>query len=473
MSFFFLSRGLGPVAGGVRRIFIAAAGVATLGVALYKIPSWWETWNAVAVVAVGTVAATAFVLAIGLALRGSALAVERATIELSLIACTLLAAEAILLLHAPEEWPDDPLVRRMIVHERAATSQGNVYDARLPSEVVADLRLQGLDAVPGFAESMVTNPAVASALVERDILPLSNAAKALVVECNEGPGYLQFRSDRFGFNNPPGLSAGPIDVAVVGESLALGHCVAPSTSAVDRLRARFPRTANFGVAGARVLSQLGVFREYVEPLEPPVVVWFLNLNFVEPRYESSQPVLLRYLDDASFSQGLRLRQHDVDAFAREVAAPLVLRRDRTLRAQLENPAEFPLARVGKFYELRRLVGFGSATQPTPAAPNLDYFARALEHMSEATAGWDGRLIVLMLPSYALSVRNQRAMARYDAVTKHLRAAEIEVVDGVALFAAEPDFLRLYTLRIDNHPNERGHAVLAEAVIAAIDSKEKP
>jgi hypothetical protein len=473
MSFFFLSRGLGPAAGGVRRIFIAAAGVAILGVALYEIPSWWETWNAVAVVAVGTVAATALVLAIGLALRGSALAVERATIELSLIACALLAAEAILLLHAPEEWPDDPLVRRMITHERAATSQGVVYDARLPSEVVADLRLQGLDAVPGFAESMITNPAVASAIVERGILPLSNAAKALIVECNEGPGYLQFRSDRFGFNNPPGLNSGPVDVAVIGESLALGHCVAPSSSAVEQVRARFPRTANFGVAGARVLSQLGVFREYVEPLEPPVVVWFLNLNFAEPRYESSQPVLLRYVDDASFSQGLRLRQHEVDAFAREVAAPLMLRRDRALRAQLEQPAEFPLVRVSKFYELRRLVGFGSATQRTPAPPDLDYFARTLEHMTEATARWDGRLVVLMLPSYALSTGNQRAMARYNAVTKHLRAAEIEVVDGVALFAAEPDFLRLYTLRIDNHPNERGHAVLAQAVIAAIDSKEMP
>jgi hypothetical protein len=413
------------------------------------------------------------VLAIGLALRGSALVVERVTIELALLMFALLAAEAILLLRAPEEWPADPLVRRLIVHERAATSQGLAYDARLPSEVVADLRLQGIDAVPGFAESAIGNPAVASAIAERGILPLSNAAKALVVECNEGPGYLQFRSDRFGFNNPPGLATGPVDVAVIGESLALGHCVPPAASAVERLRARFPRTANFGVAGGRVLSQLGAFREYVEPLEPPVVVWFLNLNFAEPRHETGQPTLLRYLDDASFSQGLRLRQHEIDAFVREVAAPLTLQRDRALRAELDDPAEFPLARVGKFYEIRRLAGFGAVTQRTPAAPNLDYFARALEHMTDATARWGGRMVVLLLPSYSLSVGNARAVARYDAVTKLLRAREIEVVDGVALFAAVPDFLSLYTLRIDNHPNERGHAVLADAVIAAIDERETP
>jgi hypothetical protein len=473
MSISFLSRGLGPATVGVGRIFLATAGVAVLGVALYKIPTWWETWNTLAVVGAGVVAATALVLAIGLALRGSALAVERVTIELGLLACALLAAEAILLLRAPEKWSDDPLVRQLIEHQRAATGQGIAHDARLPSEVVADLGSQGLDAVPRFAGSAIEYPEVASAIVERGILPLSNAAKAVVVECNEGPGYLQFRSDRFGFNNPPGRSSAPVDVAVIGESLAVGHCVAPEMSAVAGLRARFPRTANFGVAGARVLSQLGVFREYVEPLEPPVVIWFLNLNFAEPQRESSQPVLLRYLEDPSFSQGLRLRQHEVDAFAREVVAPLTLRRDRALRAQLEDPAGFPLARVGKLYELRGLVGFGSATQRSPAAPNLDYFARALEQMTKATARWDGRLIVLMLPSYALSVGNERAMARYDAITKYLRAAEIEVVDGVALFAAEPDFLRLYTLSIDNHPNEHGHALLAAAVIAAIESKEKP
>jgi hypothetical protein len=444
-----------------------------LGVALYKIPSWWETWNTVAVVAAGTVAALSLILALALALRGSALAVERVTLELALLAGALLAAEALLLLRAPEEWPDDAVVRRLVMHERTATSHGIAYDARLPTEVVAELRLQGLDAVPGFAESSVANPAVTSAIAERGILPLSNAAKALVVECNEGPGYLQFRSDRLGFNNPPGLLAGPVDVAVIGESLALGHCVAPAESAVERLRARFPRTANFGVAGGRVLSQLGAFREYVEPLEPPVVVWFLNLNFAEPRHESGQPILRRYLDDASFTQGLRHRQHEVDAFVREVVAPLTLQRDRALRAKLEEPADFPLARVGKFYELRRLAGFGSVTERPPAAPHLDYFERALERMTEATARWGGRLVVLILPSYPLSVRDARAVARYDAVTKSLRDREVEVVDGAALFAADPDFLGLYTLRVDNHPNARGHAVLADAVIAALDAKEKP
>src|SRR5690349_16057296 len=334
MSSSFSLKGLEPTTIGLGRVVIVTAALATLAVALYRTPVWLISWNTGAVVAAITGAVTLLALAIGVAIRGKARAIERVSIELSLLACALIAAEAILLLQAPEKWADDPALQEVFEHEQAARAQGIAYDGRLRAEVVGDLQAQGLDAVPGFASSMMTNATVATAIGERGLLPLSNVANAVVVECNEGPGYFQFRSDEFGFNNPPGLSAGPVDVAVIGESLALGHCVAPSASAVDRVRGHFPRTANFGIAGSRVLSQLGVFREYVEPLKPKVVAWFINVNFADPRYETERPRLMRYLDDASFSQGLRQRQRDVDSFVREVTVPLSLRRDYELRDEL-------------------------------------------------------------------------------------------------------------------------------------------
>ena len=157
--------------------------------------------------------------------------------------------------------------------------------------------------MPGFAQPITGSSEIASAVRERGLLPLSNVSSTNVVECNEGNGYFVFRSDEFGFNNPPGLASGPVDIAIIGESLALGHCVPPSTSAVDRIRNRFPRTANLSVTGSRVLAQLGVFREYVEPLEPPVIVWFLNLNYAEARDESSQPLLTTLSERREFFSG--------------------------------------------------------------------------------------------------------------------------------------------------------------------------
>lgn len=463
----FPSKDFAPTALGLRRLLIGMAGVGALGVVVARAPVWWGWWNTLAVV--GVVAAALVVLASALfvAVRGSARVVERITIEASLLGCALLSAEALLLARSPENWSENLVVRRFDAQERAAVSQGLAYDGRLPSEVVAELRSQGVDAVPGFAQGVIEVPAFAGAMQERGLLPLSNAANAVVVECNEGPGFFKFRSDDYGFNNPPGLARGPIDVAVIGESLALGHCVPPSTSTVDRLRAHFPRTANFAVASSRVLSQLAVFREYVEPLQPPVVLWFINMNYAQPRHESRRPMLIRYLEDPSFSQGLRERQSEVDAFVRDVGVPLARERDARLRAELDAPTQFPVDRVLKFDEIRGVVGFKSLVGRPPVEPNLAYFRRVTELVTETAEQWGGRLVVVMLPSYELSLGEPHAVARYEAVSRALEDQAVDVVDGPAVFASDPEVVELFTLGIDNHPNERGHAVLAQAIIAAL------
>jgi hypothetical protein len=469
----FSLKGLGPPTIGLRRIFIALAGLATLAVAVYRTPVWLDVWHTGAVIAAVTASVIALVVAIGVAIRGRARAVKRVAKEISLFGCALIAAEAILLLRAPENWPDDALAQRLVLYERVAREQGIAYDARLRSEVVTDLQSQGIDAVPAFIEGMISESEVASAIRERELLPLSNVANTLVVECNEGTGYLQFRSDQFGFNNPPGLAAGPVDVAVIGESLALGHCVPAQKNAVDRVRARFPRTANFGVAGSRVLSQLGVFREYVEPIEPKVVVWFMNVNFAEPRHEGQRPRLLRYLSDPSYSQGLRQRQADVDSLVRDVVVPLHQQHDRALRAELESASTFPLSRVIELDEVRGLLDVELASQRPPPAPDLSEFVRAVDSVARTARAWGGRVILVILPSYELSEGRPQNVSRYHAVTAALSASDVTVVDGVALFAKDPDYRRLYTLQMDNHPNELGHAMLGDAVVAAIESREGP
>jgi hypothetical protein len=211
----------------------------------------------------------------------------------------------------------------------------------------------------------------------------------------------------------------------------------------------------------------------VAPLEPAVVVWFVHVNFAEARHESDRPMLMRYLNDEFFAQGLRERQSEVDAFLRDVVVPLHSRRDRELRAELDDPFPFPLARVMKFAEVRRVVGLELARQRPPTAPDLSHFRRAIDHVVATAGRWGGRVIVAILPNYAISSGRPQDVARYEAVSDALRGSAVEVVDGVALFAAEPDSLGLYTFRMDNHPNERGHALLGEAVVAAINSGKKP
>ena len=77
----------------------------------------------------------------------------------------------------------------------------------------------------------------------------------------------------------------------------------------------------------------------------------------------------------------------------------------------------------------------------------------------------------ILPSYEMSTKEPRSVAHYEAVRQALDDTAVSVIDGVALFEQQPDALGLFTLRADNHPSERGHALIASAVIAAVENKE--
>ena len=349
---FIFIEGLGTDDRRVRRVLIAAAGVATLVVALSAHRSWFQAWNAGAVVFAIAAAATVLVLAIGVAVRGSPHAVARVASGGLVFRLRIVAAETMLLLRAPEKWSDDPLAQQLLVHERAARRQGIAYDGRCRPRSSGTCGRK--DWMPCPVSRRATLPTWRSRTrFTSAACCLSNVANALVVECNEGTGYFQFRSDQFGFNNPPGLSAGPIDVAVIGESRRSGTASPPrrAPSIVYGKRFRGPPTLAWPDRGS--YPELGVFREYVEPLRPSVVVWFISVNYAEPRQESEQPMLMRYLREATFSQGLRQRQRDVDHSFGMYWCRCISGGDRDLRDEIGDASAFPFEQVLKLNEVRR------------------------------------------------------------------------------------------------------------------------
>jgi len=152
--------------------------------------------------------------------------------------------------------------------------------------------------------------------------------------------------------------------------------------------------------------------------------------------------------------------------------PLHLRRDRELRDELAGSSAFPFEQVMKLTEVRRAVDIDAAARRAPETPSLSDFELAVDCVARTARQWGGSLIVVILPSYEISAGRPPDVARYEAVSDALRDSAVTVVDGAALFAADPDYLRLYKLRMDNHPSELGHAVLGRAVVAAINSREK-
>jgi hypothetical protein len=85
-----------------------------------------------------------------------------------------------------------------------------------------------------------------------------------------------------------------------------------------------------------------------------------------------------------------------------------------------------------------------------------------------TARWDGVLLVAVLPAYDEIVAGEAPeKRRRKAVMEILDRLDVRVIDGTSSFHAAPDPAGLFALRIANHPNAAGHALLARQIIVEL------
>lgn len=149
------------------------------------------------------------------------------------------------------------------------------------------------------------------------IMPLSGIAENSMHFLNTATGeHYQRYSDAFGFNNPPGLwNGGAVELVTIGDSYTYGADVAPDEGFADRLR-QWYRVVNLGCGGNGPLVEFATLREYGHRLKPKTVVWaYYEGNDLTKNLdkELQNQVLIRYMRDANFTQGLAQRQSQIDA----------------------------------------------------------------------------------------------------------------------------------------------------------------
>jgi hypothetical protein len=72
---------------------------------------------------------------------------------------------------------------------------------------------------------------------------------------------------------------------------------------------------------------------------------------------------------------------------------------------------------------------------------------------------------VVLPMYDDVVTNEpTTVQRHKLVVQSAHRLGLRVIDGAELFSAAPDPAGLYALRISNHPNAAGHALLARRIL---------
>ncbi len=340
--------------------------------------------------------------------------------------------------------------------DRMAIQEGRTPDPRSGAEVIADLRTGGEMAYP-ISPPQVFAPTDGLQQPEGGrIYPLGGISDARTVFCNEQGVWLEYRSDRYGFNNPDFVhESSGIDIVLIGDSYTHGICMPENQDIAGLLRAAGYATLNFGYAGNGLLTELGTLEEYASLYRPSIVLWvyYEGNDLFSHLEEGRSAQLMRYLDPVH-AQGLAGKQAQIDALLKRYW-------DQRLSQQSEgfDPASQLACRIS-LCSLRALLGEYDRPPPPPI------FESILRSADERVAAWGGRLYFVYLPAW----RRYQAPFQPDAmfsraeVLRTVADLGIPIIDFSERLSVQADPLDFYPFRLPLHFNERGYQLLATQIL---------
>ena len=336
------------------------------------------------------------------------------------------------------------------------------YDDRSRLQVILDCRETTGNCFP----SVPPNTFIGRRLKvgESMLLPLSGAANATVIGCNESGYYSTYETDEFGFRNPPGSwpDSGPIDIAFVGDSYTVGDCVNAGDHTADMIREFYPHVVNLAYGGNGPLFELAAIREYLADREVRNVFWV----YFE-RNDLSDLERVKYVDTLSnylkpgFTQHLASRHREIDAATTEY-----------LNERIKEKVN---GRAVIFPNLRHLLWNIRYTQTGPIQNtgkpmhyDLSMFRKILATAKQLVEKNGGRLIFVYLPEYE-RFNNEIPSAPWSGagmktgVLEMVSSLGLGLVDIESAFLAIEDPLGLFPFRMQGHYNRQGYSIVANEI----------
>ncbi len=358
--------------------------------------------------------------------------------------------------------------------DKVQFSQAEI-DARTKLEVIEDLRTDGVDAWPQVLAWLFTE---SNGLLsgKNRIFPLGGISKKTIVYCNESGKYKIFRSDEHGLNNPEGLyRKGAINAALVGDSFTIGSCVKSGDDIAGQLRNIGVTVLNLGNGGNGPLVELAILKEYIEPIQPEMVLWiyYEGNDLLDLERERKASMLMRYLEDDDYTQNLLKRQNEIDAAMIKYVNSQWIKKRNLHRTMPEQEQEQKmrksrnLLKVVKLRYLRNRLGLISTTHKLKRTVNfkdqLSLFSEILSTAYQRTSDWGGKFYFVYLPTME-RYTNDYGGSFYDRndVLAIVHKLGIPLIDFHEVLDKHPDPLSL-TPYLGAHYNADGYKLLSEII----------
>jgi hypothetical protein len=359
---------------------------------------------------------------------------------------------------------------------REARKLGIQFDGRSKAQVVYDLREAGIEAYPEVFPTQV-NRLLGLAVQDDRVLPLSGISEKTTVLCNELGEYAIFRSDEYGFRNPSGSWNTRPDILIIGDSYAIGYCVQDGEDIAGHLRAFGKQVLNLGKTSNGPILDLAVLREFGPHVRPRIVLWlYAEMNDLRNvQRELKSPIVVRYLEDPSFTQNLFHRQKEIDTLLFQYVAD-GLRSGHT-KGILEQLHESEFARILRLYDFRRAIAlaFARMKPPEPYPEPTPTFVGVLEQARDLTSSWGSEVYFVYLPAYERYsgiVRDQEEFRYRSEVLAIARKAGMQIIDVHESFSADPDpASSFFPYGLNGHYSPAGYSTAAKKILGALSAEQ--
>jgi len=353
---------------------------------------------------------------------------------------------------------------RRAMYLEGIRKQGVPVDPRDTAEVVKDWRRSGIQVVP-----MISPQEYLRSVSPRDLFPLSGVSRSFTYLCNESGQPTTYTSDEHGFRNPEGVwqRKPPVDMAILGDSFAMGACVEDGEDLASRIRKKYPSTINLGVAGTGSLIQLAVMREYLPSVRPRIVLWFYYDNDLDDLAEEILNAHLRQYLDAGYSQDLIHRQNEVDGV-----------HARFLAKVFSRPAAAPPTTWDTVRHRLRMKGVRNFTAslleqlPVHWTRDTGDYTRIVGIAKKLVTDQGGTLYLVLLPDWEQMNRSAEdpAHRQKDRVIAAAAQCGVRVIDVQQVFRKDSSPAQRFFVFPGSHYNRIGYQVAAEYVLRCMEGQ---
>ena len=348
------------------------------------------------------------------------------------------------------------------------------YDYRSKIEVIEDFQKSGTEVYPNTFPNLFIE---SDGLIHNNnkIYPLSTVSNKKVLWCKENGFWLSYKTDQYGFNNPPEVYKDKIDIILTGDSFAEGACVLPNQNIASNLNKNNIIAVSIGKGSNGPLTEYAALREYAVHLKPKIVLWVYYVNDLKDlQSELKSNFLKNYLIDDEFSQNLIKRQNEIDTS--------ILKYMKTQLENLKNENSFKnriknvliLNRTNKFINrsLRQSSYVKTNNKEYNINESLEGFKKIIKKADNLVSNWGGKMYFVYLPSYTSYASNIEDKNRLK-ILKIINELKIELIDiHEEVFKNHQDPLSLFPYRINNHYNPEGYKLLSDAIFEKIVDNQR-